>query len=217
MFVQRGFTLIEILVAMAIFTLIGFASTGLLSTVIDSNDLSGERVDKLQSMQRAMIIIERDIQQAISRPIRIEGEVNEVVLEGGIGSDSDADSIRFVRSGWLNPQFILPRSTLESISYRLDEKRLERLSGHYVDNAIGYEPRIRVLLEGVTDFRVEFFVGDTSDGELEWRESYTGAILPRGVALEIETETFGLIRREFELVASQSNGASPNDEDGNDN
>ena len=41
---QRGFTLIEILIAMAIFTLIGLASTGLLTTVIDSNDISEEPV-----------------------------------------------------------------------------------------------------------------------------------------------------------------------------
>ena len=60
-----GFTLLEIMIAMAIFTLIGVASTGLLTTVIDSNTLSGERFDKLQALQRAMIIIERDIQQAI--------------------------------------------------------------------------------------------------------------------------------------------------------
>ena len=44
---QRGFTLIEILIAMAIFTLIGLASTGLLTTVIDSNDISEERFAKL--------------------------------------------------------------------------------------------------------------------------------------------------------------------------
>ena len=54
---QRGFTLIEILIAMAIFTLIGLASTGLLTTVIDSNDISEERFAKLQLLQRAMITI----------------------------------------------------------------------------------------------------------------------------------------------------------------
>ena len=99
----KGFTLLEILVAMSIFTLIGFAATGLLSTVIDSNELSGERFDKLQRLQRAMIIIERDLQQAVARSARIDGEVSETVIEDGVSSESDADSLRFVRSGWLNP------------------------------------------------------------------------------------------------------------------
>lgn len=197
---QRGFSLLEILIAMAIFTLIGVASTGLLTTVIDSNKLSGERFDKLQQMQRAMLIIERDIQQAIARPVRIEGEVSEVVMQGGLNTESDGDGLTFVRSGWLNPQFMLPRSTLERVSYRMLENRLERLSSHYLDNPIGYEPKIRVLLDDVTDFRVEFFVGDTKNKELEWRESYTGGVLPHGIALEIETNTFGLIRREFDMV-----------------
>ena len=76
---QRGFTLIEILIAMAIFTLIGLASTGLLTTVIDSNDLSSERFEKLQQLQRAMVIIERDIQQAVPRPVRAEGETLQYV------------------------------------------------------------------------------------------------------------------------------------------
>ena len=80
---QRGFTLIEILIAMAIFTLIGLASTGLLTTVIDSNDLSSERFEKLQQLQRAMVIIERDIQQAVPRPVRAEGETQTVVMAGG--------------------------------------------------------------------------------------------------------------------------------------
>ncbi len=67
---QRGFTLIEILIAMAIFTLIGLASTALLTTVIDSNGISEERFNKLQLLQRAMVTIERDVQQAIARPVR---------------------------------------------------------------------------------------------------------------------------------------------------
>ena len=71
---QKGFTLLEILIAMAIFTLIGLASTGLLTTVIDSNDLSSERFQKLQQLQRAMVILERDIQQAVPRAARIEDE-----------------------------------------------------------------------------------------------------------------------------------------------
>ena len=119
---QRGFTLIEILVAMAIFTLIGLASTGLLTTVIDSNSLSQERFEKLQLLQRAMVTIERDIQQAVSRPVRANGEKQEVVMAGGEVDGSDDDGIGFVRGGWHNPQLMLPRSTLQYVAYQNGER-----------------------------------------------------------------------------------------------
>ena len=67
---QRGFTLIEILIAMAIFTLIGLAPTGLLTTVIDSNHISQARFAKLLLFPRAMITNERDPQSPLPRDIR---------------------------------------------------------------------------------------------------------------------------------------------------
>lgn len=209
-----GFTLLEILIAMAIFTLIGVASTGLLTTVIDSNTLSGDRFAKLQALQRAMIIIERDIQQAIERPVRVEGEPVSAVMRGGLSTESDGDGLSFVRAGWSNPQFMLPRSTLEFVGYRVEEERLERLSGHYLDNVIGYEPRVRALLEDVTGFNVEFFLGDTRNKELSWRDEFSENVLPKGIAIEIETKTFGLIRREFQLVSGGATGTLSNTSNG---
>ncbi len=201
---QKGFTLLEILIAMAIFTLIGFASSAMLSTVIDSNTLSEERFDKLQQLQRAMLTIERDIQQAVPRAIRIEGEVQNIVMVGGdVGSrESEGDGIGFVRGGWHNPQFMLPRSTLQYVVYRLKENRLERLHSNYVDNVVGHEPTVRVLLENVEGFEVEFVEPDkaiTEDDHGSWVERYQGERLPQAVAIEIDSIDFGLLRREFTL------------------
>ena len=203
---QRGFTLIEILIAMAIFTLIGLASTGLLTTVIDSNDLSSERFEKLQQLQRAMVIIERYIQQAVPRPVRAEGETQKVVMAGGEVDDSDGDGIGFVRGGWHNPQLMLPRSTLQYVAYRLDEDRLERVYSNYVDNVIGYEPKTRTLLENIESFTVEFISAESSsdDDDLSWSESYQGEVLPMAVAIEFVSKDFGLIRREFALTAGSA-------------
>lgn len=200
---SKGFTLLEILIAMAIFTMIGVASTALLTTVIDSNDLSGERFERLQNLQRAMLIIERDLQQAMVRPIRIDGERNETVMMGGITDGSDADGVGFVRAGWSNPQFMLPRSTLQYVAYRLRDEKLERLSSNYLDNIVGFEPNERILLEDVTDFTVEFYVGGEEDGDLRWNESYTGTVLPQGVSITIVSAVFGEIRRDFQLVSAE--------------
>ncbi len=207
--VSRGFTLIEILVAMAIFSLIGLASTGILTAVIDSDEISQERFQKLQSLQRAMLIIERDVLQAIPRPVRLNGERTDVVMKGGISEDSDADGIGFVRGGWQNPQLMLPRSTQQFVAYRLNDEKLERVYSNYVDNVIGFEPKVRVLLDNVIDLNIEFYVqaedgSGFGDNELSWNESFTGAKLPRAVAFEIETRDFGILRREFALTGNGS-------------
>ena len=206
---QRGFTLIEILIAMAIFTLIGLASTGLLTTVIDSNDISEERFAKLQLLQRAMITIERDLQQAVPRATRVNGEKQDVVMAGGETDDSDDDGIGFVRGGWHNPQLMLPRSTLQFVAYRLQENKLERLYSNYVDNVIGYEPKVRVLLEDVESLKIEFLATSNNsslneDEDLSWSENYKGTALPRAVAIEFVSKDFGKIRREFTLTTGES-------------
>ena len=122
-----GFTLIEILVAMAIFTVIGLASTGVLTSVINSDRLSTERFDRLEELQRAMLTIERDILQIVPRAVRINGDPVEAVISGGEDVfDSDADGLGFVRIGWHNPQMLLPRSTLQAVGYRIQEQQLLR-------------------------------------------------------------------------------------------
>lgn len=202
----QGFTLLEILIAMAIFTIIGLASTSVLTSVIDSDELSTQRFEKLESLQRAMLTLERDILQAAPRAVRTEGEVNQQVMIGGADLfDSEADGLGFVHGGWHNPQFMLPRSTLQAVGYRLQEGQLQRLYGNYLDNVIGYEPKIKILLADVDDFRVYFLAADEPEsGESEWQESYAESVLPRAVAIELSSKDFGFIRREFLLAGAGS-------------
>jgi general secretion pathway protein J len=199
---NNGFTLIEILVAMAIFTIIGLASTSVLNSVINSDKLSSERFGKLEELQRAMLTIERDILQIVPRKVRINSEPVSAVISGGEDVfDSDADGLGFVRAGWHNPQMLLPRSTLQAIGYRLQERQLQRLYGNYVDNVIGYEPKIKILLSDVEDFRVSFLTETKQLEEPnEWKETYSSATLPIAISITIVSKTFGDIRREFILA-----------------
>ncbi|UAA38909.1 type II secretion system minor pseudopilin GspJ [Paraneptunicella aestuarii] len=207
---QKGFTLLEIMVAMAIFTLIGLASNSVLTTTLDSDALSQERFNQLKKLQRVMITIERDILQASQRPIRVEGEKNEIVLRGGLNAfESDADGVGFVRAGWDNPQMMLPRSNLQPVVYRLRDNKLEKLYSNYVDNVVGTEPKIKVLMEDIEDFQVEFYAGgrSTADDDLQWAEVYAGTTLPKAIAIAITSKEFGTIRREF-LLATGTGGNS---------
>jgi general secretion pathway protein J len=197
---QQGFTLLEILIAMAIFTMIGLAGTSVLTSVLDSDEISSQRFEKLEVLQRAMLTLERDILQAVPRAARINGASSNTVISGGEDLfGSEADGIALVRGGWHNPQFMLPRSTLQAVGYRLQEGQLQRLYGNYVDNVIGFEPKVKVLLEDVDDLQIEFLAQSlsTTDDESGWKEDYSSNVLPVAVAVTISTKTFGQIRREF--------------------
>jgi general secretion pathway protein J len=204
---SRGFTLLEILIAMAIFTLIGLASTNVLTTVIDSDEASTQRFERLEGLQRAMLTLERDILQAVPRAIRVNGEPSQIVFSGGRDLfESEADGIGLVRGGWHNPQLMLPRSTLQAVGYRLQEGQLQRLYGNYLDNVIGFEPKVKVLMTNIEDFQVEFLTSanDKDSDDASWQESYTGTVLPSAVAITIDSSIFGKIRREFMLAGSAS-------------
>ncbi|MDF2179220.1 type II secretion system minor pseudopilin GspJ [Aliiglaciecola sp. CAU 1673] len=200
---SKGFTLLEILIAMAIFTMIGLASHSVLTTVLNSDDISSARTQKLEALQRAMLFIERDLLQAVPRAVRIEGENNDKVISGGSNQvGSEADGLLLVRAGWHNPQLMLPRSTLQPVAYRLVQGKLERVYTNYPDNVIGYEPKVKVLLEDIEDFQVQFLAPSTEqNSQNNWSESYVGSTLPKAIAIEIQSKDFGLIRREF-LLAS---------------
>jgi|TARA_R110002111_G_scaffold146968_2_gene213703 general secretion pathway protein J len=199
---NRGFTLIEILVAMAIFTIIGLASTGVLTSVINSDQLSSERFEKLEELQRAMLTMERDILQIVPRTARVNSGSASAVISGGEDVlDSDADGLGFVRVGWYNPQMLLPRSTLQAVGYRIQENQLQRLYGNYVDNVIGYEPKVKILMSDIEDFRVTFLTNaEQLEEPEEWNETYASGALPIAISITLVSKTFGEIRREFMLA-----------------
>ena len=196
---QWGFTLLEVLIAMAIFALIAFGVTQILTTVTDAEEASEERFQALQNLQRAMLVMERDFLQMVPRKTRIEGEVTDtLIFAGEYLFDSSSDGLGFVRAGWHNPQLVLPRSTMQSVAYRVNEDKLERLYSTYVDNSIGFEPKVRVLLEGIEKIEFEFLEKfDTK--EFTWEEAESVEELPIAVAVIITSKLYGEIRREFKV------------------
>jgi general secretion pathway protein J len=96
---------------------------------------------------------------------------------------------------------LLPRSTLQAVGYRVQEAQLQRLYGNYVDNVIGFEPKIKILLSDIENFSVSFL---TEKKQLEepdsWKDSYSGSTLPIAISITIVSKTFGEIRREFMLA-----------------
>ncbi|WP_413691592.1 type II secretion system minor pseudopilin GspJ [Psychromonas sp. KJ10-2] len=110
---NQGFTLVEILVAIAIFAMLSFAAYQILQGVLRSGEISREHDQNLKEIQRGMLLIERDFVQMVARTSRTEGTDDEdlQVLYAGDGIlDSEYEGIEFNRLGWFNPLNLLPRS-----------------------------------------------------------------------------------------------------------
>ena len=200
---KNGFTLIEILIAMAIFSMIAVGATQILTRVTDSNELSNERFEQLRELQRAMLIMERDFLQMVPRRARINGESSAYVLTGGqYALDSEADAVAFVRSGWQNPQLRLARSELQAVAYRLREGKLERLHQIHVDSNNNTDQFfVRTLLSEVENLRIELLT-EMPNSKFKWNELEEALeTLPLGIAIEIDSKVYGSIRREFKVGA----------------
>jgi len=195
---SRGFTLLEVLIAMAIFAMIAVAATAMFSQMQDSEVISREQGAELHQLQRAMAAMERDFMQIVSRQVRLneEAPVNQSLRASAGFLDSDAMGIAFIRTGWRNPQARLPRSELQGVGYRLREEKLERLATLYPDPSSQSEPRAVVLLAGVEDLTFKFFHNG------RWQEQWQGDGLPQAVQVTLKTKRFGTIVRAFLLPAA---------------
>lgn len=193
---QQGFTLLEVLIAIAIFSVVSLASFTIFDTVLRGDENSKIRSDRQNELQRAFLLMERDFTQIAKRSMRVNGEApsNSFLQTSDDSFLADEQAIAFVRNGWTNPGLLLPRGDMQSVAYRVVDETLQRLHYNFVDAVVGQEPKIRPLISQVTNLTFEFYDGS------KWQEKWSGSTLPQAIAIEIETEDYGFIRRQF-LVA----------------
>ena len=141
----RGFTLLEVLIAMSIFAIIGLASYRVLNVVILSQSQVSVHDEKIRTLERAMHIISADFEQLANRPVRD----NYADTLAALIAPHDNYAIEFTRQGWRNP-LQLPRSQLQRVAYELgsiandSDEAGTHLLRHYwtvLDRAQDSEPR----------------------------------------------------------------------------
>ncbi|HHW78224.1 MAG TPA: type II secretion system minor pseudopilin GspJ [Xanthomonadaceae bacterium] len=194
---SRGFTLLELLVALAVFAIMATAAYSGLRNVLFTRAAVEEQSRRLAAVQLAVFRLEQDIEQAVPRGIRDEYGEPQAALLGGELAD---DRLTLTRAGWDNP-LGQPRATLQRVAYRLRDGRLWRLHWGVLDRGGLLEPRETLLLERVREFRVRFLDRD------DWRDDWpppasdeAGAkkdpdALPRAVEIGLTLEDWGEITR----------------------
>lgn len=193
---RRGFTLIEMMVVLGVFALLGVIASQIVSGVINNQTIVAERGARLAEVQRAMQILQRDVVQLLARSIRDElgDPVAPLLIDSSIGNER---LMEFTRQGWRNP-LGQKRSELQRVAYLMQEDTLYRAYWSVLDRAPDSEPRLQRLLSNVD--RLEFFALDVSGNEHSfWPLIGDLATDPNmriaAILMRIELKPFGIVER----------------------
>ena len=198
---EHAFTLLEVLVSLAIFSILAALAYGALGQTLDSADMLNDRMDRLQALQRTMRLLSEDLQQLSPRPIRDE-------LGDGLGPalDTGFDSgfaLELTHGGWSNP-LVLPRSTLQRSAYRIEDDELIRYHWTVLDRTLANEPLSVTLLDGVESVLFRFLQANGEWTE-QWPPLNRPGLLgarerPRAVEILLTLTDEGEIRRLLEVA-----------------
>lgn len=171
---MKGFTLVEVLVALTIFALLAAAATGLLAFGIDARAAAAARLGEQAALVRTRALLAGDLGQAAARPWRDAGGARQPAFASG-----GTLVLGLVRRGWRNDGGAA-RPSLQRVEWRLAGGRLTRATAPLVDGAATGPATL--LLGDVTALRLRLHDGRG------WAEGWSAEVpqaLPRAAELTI--------------------------------
>lgn len=225
-----GFTLLEILVALAIAALMFAMGYGAISQAITTRAALKAKQARLIELQTAGRVLEQDFVQLTPRPVRqpIGDEPAQPALQGspggtqtsgfvsslggGSGAQSSSTSgtpplVALTRAGWANPTG-LQRPAEQRVAYFFENGTLRREYWYVLDPTLSSTTARRDLLTKVKSVTFEY-MDLTHTWQPQWPPSTVAGpmaqesslrIRPIAVRVTIDTEDFGKIVRIFEVA-----------------
>ena len=201
----RGFTLLEVVVAIAILAGMFVVALETFRAASDGRDRLAEEATRLEAQQRALTFLTLDFEQLIARPVRDAlGDYQPALM-------SLDNGVALTRLGWANPFDLRSRSQLQRVEYQLINNQLLRRYWPALDSTTGIEPVESVLLEEVESIQVRFLY-QPPNGDMAWQESWPDPSLlgtdpqlmplPKSVELEIIFADGSFMHRYFRTVTN---------------
>ncbi|MBI1422785.1 MAG: type II secretion system protein GspJ [Gammaproteobacteria bacterium] len=196
---QHGFTLFELLVAVAILAIISAMAYSGLIQVEDARKQLTDTETRLSEIQLAFLNFERDIQQVVHRPIRNQYDT----LRPSVAGQGEY-LMELTRGGVRNPAHVA-RSLLQRVAYMVENDNLERLSWSVLDQAPDSQPAKQVLLKKITSIEIRF-LDSSGEWSTYWPPQTTSSTattalppdaFPRAVSVKLELPDVGSIERIF--------------------
>ncbi len=203
---QRGFTLLEMVIAISIFAVVGAVSYTSLDQFLATRDLVDARNAATRQLQRAIGHFERDVRFMTRRTVRDGiGETLPAMLGGDADAIGDAVLIEMTVA---QPSYRNPRwHRVRRISWSLVDGRIVRQVWPVLDRDFDSVPRETALLDGVRSASIRYYARASGQREVESRTQWgedDGDELPLAVELILTLDDETTYRRLIE-VANVSN------------
>lgn len=206
-----GLTLIELLLALGIFSILAVLAYGGINSVLNTREAVLIESTRLAAVQRSYMRLSRDLGQISPRAIRdVHGDVQPALQTGSeVYSYKNRDAItgkttegkaeiliEFTVAG----KRLLPgqqRSSLQRVGYAVNGKDLLRLNWSVLDRAQDSEPYVSVILSDVNKLAFRYLTV-SGDWQNRWPDENASLLeLPVAVEVTFEDEKWGKLRRVF--------------------
>ena len=198
---KKGFTLVELLVAIAIFAVLsalGWKVFDYLAKVKDRNAMHEANLEQLQESYQQIL---RDTMQAVPLTANIKGQQQPaLVLQNG--------RFNFSKTGVTDPlqQGISPHERVE-YQYRADEKKLYRLKYRNLHQAGNDQPESSVMLDEVEAFEIVVLnpneLSSWPESSVDSQQTEQLRLLPKGIKINLTVRDvqyewiFSLLQTDF--------------------
>ena len=194
---SHGFTLVELLVALAIFSVMSVAAYRGLNSVLEAREHLIEDNRKWRELAVFFAQMKENVANAVNRPVRDSGNLLAPAFIGKpvmVGED-DAQLI-FTRMGLPGQQGNL--GDLQRFAYRLRERNIELLVWPVLDQAPYTRPAVNQALSRVSSFVVRY-LDRKGMWQTKWPVAGQGDALPRAIEVKVDLQSGEKVTRMFAL------------------
>jgi general secretion pathway protein J len=191
---QSGFTLLELIVAVAVFAVVATMAYSGLDLLLRSRERLEQASERQRAIDLAVLSLERDLRQALPRPVRgAYGDEQPAMSGNGVAAEWTVLDLGSARDG--------VRMEATRVRYAVVDGALWRARDAVLDRSPRETARSRRLLEGVE--RLSWRYLQSARQRLDQWPPRTGIVaperLPRAVEVTLVLEDRGEISRLIEL------------------
>lgn len=191
---NTGYTLIEVIIALAIFAILGTISVGLLSRAFDTQARLEAQMEPLSALQLAITRINRDTSQVVER--------------GTSSFAGDANHVEFIRGGIIIPDESEAKSTLKRVALVCENnEKLIRKTWRRVDPVSPSDFQEQTFINNLESCNF-FYLGQDNTWLSEWPMATTSSRktpppFPRAIKIKLTLKNLGDISLLFVIPGGE--------------